>query len=115
MPIKGRNCDKIKRLEKELREQTERRRAADREIVRMHKIVNETTSSASEGVSQLSMAVDAFSAVVAMEYGVQVGEGVWELPVGEYSALETVKAFSVTAEKREGGRVIRVERRADHG
>lgn len=116
---KERNCDKIKRLEKELWEarveasrQIEKRRAADKEIIRMHKIVNETTSKASEGVAQLSMAVDAFSAAVAMKYGAQVGEDAWELHVGQYNAPDLLMEFSVSAEKAaDGGRVIRVERR----
>lgn len=64
-----RNIDKIRRLEKELAEERERRHNADLEIMRMHKVVQRAKDEANDQLREISVASDGFVAAVALRYG----------------------------------------------
>ena len=96
MPKKAeRNVDKIKRLEKELAAEREKRRHADIEIVRMHKIVDEERKNAVEQLKEVSILADGLLAALAIHHVSAVGGGVFEVGWPSYSPSEMVRRCEV--------------------
>lgn len=99
--MKERNVDKIKRLEKELAAEREKRHNADLEIMRMHKVVDHTRKEAVEQLREISIAADAWTMAVAMAHGSQEQDGSWTLTVPVYAAGSLYERFRVSV-SREG-------------
>ena len=112
MPKKAeRNVDKIKRLEKELAAEREKRHHADIEIVRMHKIVDEERKNAVEQLNEVSILADGLLAALALHNGSNVGGGVFEIGLPSYSPSEMVRRFKVTTEHNGVRYIIRAQPR----
>lgn len=108
-----RNVDKIKRLEKELAAEREKRHHADIEIIRMHKVVNEERKNAVEQLNEVSVLADGLLAALALHHGSNVGDGVWEIGLPSYSPSEMVKRFKVTTEHNGVRYIIRIQPRGE--
>ena len=108
-----RNVDKIKRLEAAAAAERDRRRNADIEIIRMHKVVNHTTAEAALQLAEISTATDGLLAALALHCGAPVGPDAWEITLDAYSPTEMCKQFSVSTDRVGGKYVIRVERKGD--
>lgn len=94
--MKERNVDKIRRLEKELAAEREKRHNADLEIMRMHKVVDHTRKEAVEQLQEISIATDAWTIAVTMANGSQDGPEIWSLSLPLYSARSLYKDFCVS-------------------
>lgn len=105
---KERNCDKIRRLEKELREERERRKNADLEIMRMHGVVDKARQDALEQLGEISMAADAFGVQTALSYGTCGEAGEYTIRLPRYSAPELMGKYTITGERVGGGRMFTV-------
>lgn len=114
MKKRERNIDKIRRLEKELAEQRERRRNADLEIMRMHRVVDHARNEAGEQVRELSVAVDGIIIALAMRCGANVGEGVWEIGLDRFSPTQLCDRYRVAPYKAGDRVVYRVEEASRH-
>ena len=108
--MQERNVDKIRRLKKELAAERERRHNADMEIMRMHKVVDHIQAEAVEQVRELSVAVDSAVIALALRYGANVGDGVWEVSVPVDSATELCGVYTVRRERAGERYVYRVEK-----
>lgn len=108
-----RNVDKIKRLEAAVAAERYRRRNADLEIVRMHKIVDRTRAEAALQMAEISTATDGLLAALATHCGAPVGQDAWEIVLDVYSPTELCKQFSVSADRSGEKYVIRVERKGE--
>ena len=108
--MQERNVDKIRRLKKELFTEKERRHNADLEIMRMHKVVDHIQAEAVEQARELSVAVDGVVIALALRYGANVGDGVWEVSLPVYSATELCGAYTVSGERAGERYVYRVEK-----
>ena len=106
-----RNCDEIKRLEREMQSERERRRNADLEIMRMHRVVDLERNNAAEQLAEVSTLADGLLAALALHKGANVGEGVWELAIPVYSPTELYGRYSVRTDRVGEFYVIRVEER----
>lgn len=108
-----RNIDKIRRLEKELAAEREKRHNADMEIMRMHKVVDQTQREAVEQLREISVATDAWTTAVTMANGLQGGDGSWTMTVPVYAAGSLYDRFRVSV-SRDGNtytaKVVRRER-----
>lgn len=104
---------RIKRLQREAKMQREKRRAADMEIIRMHKEVAEVQRYSIEALGQLSVVLDAWLGRMAQEYGVHEKDGRWVLAVDSFSPSEFMERYDVSAVKDEGtnGYIVTVEER----
>ena len=98
--MKERNVDRIRRLEKELAAEREKRHNADLEIMRMHKVVDHTRKEAVEQLREISIAADAWTTAVTMVHGSQE-DGSWTLTVPVYAAGSLYERFRVSV-SREG-------------
>lgn len=94
--MKERNVDKIRRLEKELAAEREKRHNADLEIMRMHKVVDQTRKEAVEQLREISIATDAWTIAVTMAKGLQKGRESWALSLPLYSARSLYNDFCVS-------------------
>lgn len=113
MPKKAeRNVDKIKRLEKELAAEREKRHHADIEIVRMHKIVNSVREEAVLQALDVSKLVDGAIAALAIQFGERIGQA-WELRLPVYSPADLCEKFVVVGDRDNSSKnyVFRVEGR----
>lgn len=99
--MKERNVDRIRRLEKELAAEKEKRHNADLEIMRMHKVVDHTRKEAVEQLREISIATDAWTMAVTMAHGSQEEDGSWTLTVPAYAAGALYERFRVSV-SREG-------------
>lgn len=104
---------RIKRLQREAKMQREKRRAADTEIIRMHKEVAEVQRDSIEALGQLSVVLDAWLGRMAQEYGDHEKEGRWVLAVDSFSPSEFMGRYDVSAVKDEdtGKYIVTVEER----
>ena len=109
-----RNCDKIKRLEKAVEAEREKRRNADIEIMRMHKVVDLERNNAAEQLAEVSTLADGLLVALALHQGANIGEGVWELAIPVYSTTELCGRYSVKTDRTGEFYVIRAEER-DNG
>ena len=109
-----RNCDKIKRLEKAVEAEREKRRNADMEIMRMHKVVDLERNNAALQLAEVSTLTDGFVIALTLHHGANVGEGVWELAIPVYSPTELCGRYSVKMDRAGEFYVIRAEER-DNG
>lgn len=113
MPKKAeRNVDKIKRLEKELSGEKNRRRNADIEIIRMHKVVSGIRAEAALQAAEMSTTADGLLIALAMQFGEQVGEA-RELRLPFYSPTALCESFAVSGSRddKDNSYVIRVTER----
>lgn len=97
--MKERNVDKIKRLEKELAAEREKRHNADLEIMRMHKVVDHTRKEAVDQLREISIAADAWTTAVTMAHGSQAEDGSWTLTVPVYAAGSLYERFRVSVSR----------------
>lgn len=112
MPRKTeRNIDKLRKLEKELRQEREKRRNADLEILRMHKVVDLERKNAALQLAEVSTAADGLLAALALHSGANVGDGVWEVALPVYSPTELCKTYKVETDRQGGTYLVRVEKR----
>lgn len=109
---KERNCDKIKRLEREIRSERERRRNANLEIMRMHKVVDMERNNASMQLAEVSTLADGLLAALALHKGANIGDG-WELAIPVYSPTELCGRYSVKTDRAGEFYVIRAEEKRD--
>ena len=112
MPKKNeRNIDKIRKLEKELAQEREKRHNADLEIMRMHKVVDLERKNAALQLADVSMQVDGFLTAMAIHKGANIGDGVWEVALPVYSPTELCKTYKVEMERQGEKYIARVEKR----
>lgn len=104
---------RIKRLQREAKLQRDKRRAADTEIIRMHKEVAEVQRNSIEALGQVGAVLDAWLGRMAQEYGAHEKEGRWVLAVHSFSPAEFMELYDVSAVKDEGtnGYIVTVEER----
>lgn len=108
-----RNCDKIKRLEKAVEAEREKRRNADIEIMRMHKVVDLERNNAALQLAEVSTLTDGFVVALTLHRGANVGEGVWELALPVYSPTELCGRYTVHASREGEKYIVRVEEKRD--
>lgn len=108
-----RNCDKIKRLERAVEAEREKRRNADIEIMRMHKVVDLERNNAALQLAEVSTLTDGFVIALALHHGANVGEGVWELSLPVYSPTELCGRYTVHASREGEKYIVRVEEKRD--
>lgn len=108
-----RNCDKIKRLEKAVEAEREKRRNADIEIMRMHKVLDLERNNAALQLAEVSTLTDGFVIALTIRHGANVGEGVWELSMPVYSPTELCVRYTVHASREGEKYIVRVEEKRD--
>lgn len=78
------------------------------------KLLKKETESYYEGSAQLSRALDSILAQVAIKWGQQVAEGVWEAVLPPISVSQSCRDYRVSARVEDGGGyIIRVESRGE--
>lgn len=87
---------RIKSLQREAKMQRDKRRAADMEIIRMHKEVAEVQRDSIEALGQLSVVLDAWLGRMAQEYGFSANDGKWHISVRCGSPYEFLEEYKVS-------------------
>ena len=104
-----RNCDKIKRLERELRTCEERRKAAGQEVRRLHRELERTRQAYAGAARETQTAADLILGAAALSRGARVGAGAWELRISAQAARGIRQGYRVLARKDGEHYIIRVE------
>lgn len=104
-----RNCDKIKRLERELRTCEERRKAAGQEVRRLHRELERTRQAYAGAARETQTAADLILGAAALSRGARVGAGAWELRISAQAARSIRQGYRVLARKDGEHYIIRVE------